>query len=196
VVLDRAVGGLNAAAVEACASAGGIFVWLPVKDALTHRLRNDISTDGAVHVVDADGQLLPEMLAVLESVARHNLILGTGHLGPTEVAAVVPAALRHGIRRVLLNHPLLLGFSMDDLPRLASPGVFFEHCYTPDHPKPFDVGLIAEAVRAIGPDQSLIGDFGLYGVQPNIADALIAWGMPPATVRLLASDTPAKLLEL
>ena len=52
-----------------------------------------------VPVVDDDGALLPETHDVLAAVARHGMVLATGHLGRDEIFAVVDAARRGGRRR-------------------------------------------------------------------------------------------------
>jgi hypothetical protein len=198
VCLDRAVGGMNPAAVECSASAGGMFAWMPTVDAIHHRRINHLSEEGAVHVLDSKGRVLPEAKEVLKAVAERGLVLGTGHLSAPEVEALVETAVEVGVKRVVLNHPLLLGFDVECLRRITglSGGVFIEHCYVPDHPKPFDVGLITAAIESIGAEQSLIADFGMYGKDSNIADALVAYGMPLEQVRHLAINRPATVLGL
>src|SRR3954452_23376365 len=110
IVLNHAVGGLNATAVELAARQGARFVWLPTVSALGEfatveraeangnvpvwvRFERELRAAGApprpVPVLDDRGAPLPELLAVLEVVARHGLVLATGHLSCAEIFPVV-----------------------------------------------------------------------------------------------------------
>lgn len=197
VCLDLAVGGLNPAAVDTCAEWGGRFVWMPTVDARLHRRRNGPEGKPVVEVLSSDGTLLPKAQQVLERVAHHEMVLGTGHLDIEEVKALIPAARHLGLKKIVLNHPLLLDFPLDLLDELTREGdVLVEHCYIPDHEMRFDVGRIVEAVDRLGWERNLIADFGDFGREVNIADALVAQGMDVATVAHLASDVPRRLLSL
>ena len=98
ITLNAGVGGLNAQAVEIAAREGARIVWLPTVDS-----ENEASEDGpkpakqpvwrkiqdefaAAGVASAPVQLTEEGLArVLEVVARHDIVLATGHLGRAEI---------------------------------------------------------------------------------------------------------------
>ena len=117
LTLNCAVGGMNALAVEIAAREGARIVWMPTVDSpaetagrtepkdgdkvpqwarLQHELRSlGLSVD-AVHVTGSDGALLPETRDVLRAIARHGLILATGHLARDDTFAVVDAALERG----------------------------------------------------------------------------------------------------
>src|SRR3954471_12277527 len=92
IVLNHAVGGLNATAVEVAARQGARFVWLPTVSATNEfavveraevngnvpvwvrfelELRAAGAAPRAVPVVDEAGAPLPELRAVLDVVARH-----------------------------------------------------------------------------------------------------------------------------
>ena len=120
LTLNWAVGGMNALAVEIAAREGARIVWMPTVDSpaetagrtepkdgdkvpqwarLQHELRSlGLSVD-AVHVTDPDGGLLPETRDVLRAIARHDLILATGHLARDDTFAVVDGALEEGVAR-------------------------------------------------------------------------------------------------
>jgi hypothetical protein len=196
VCLDLPVGGLNPRAVDVCAKSGGRFVWMPTVDARLHRERNGPEGRPTVAILDERGVLSPAAERVLDRVAFHGLILGTGHLDCAEVTQIVPAARARGIKHVVLNHPLLLDFSLADLESICKGGgVHIEHCYVPDHEKYFDVGRIVECIDRLEPECNLIADYGDYGIQANIADALIAYGVERGVVERMACDLPASLLQ-
>jgi hypothetical protein len=111
IVLNRAVGGMNPAAVEAMAltkGGRGRVVYMPTVDA---EYRN--SGGGAnVVAVSRNGKLLPEVLEVLKVVAKHNLGLTTGHCSPEESLMVIRAAKEVGVNRVYVQHPNHSGMAM------------------------------------------------------------------------------------
>src|SRR4029079_12417465 len=89
--------------VEIAAREGARIVWMPTVDSpaetagrrepqpgdkvpqwakLQHELRGLGFSIEAVEVTDDAGELLPETWLVLETIARHDLLLATPHLGP------------------------------------------------------------------------------------------------------------------
>ena len=47
----------------------------------------------------------PSCSTVLEVVARHDLVLATGHLSRDEIFAVVDAAVDAGVETIVVTHP-------------------------------------------------------------------------------------------
>ena len=157
IALNRAVGGINPVAVEIAAREGARTVWLPTVDSVNEsgeetqfapgakvpvwmELQRELRAAGLelepVAVVDADGAVLPETRAVLRrSVARHGLVLATGHLSRDEIFAVVDAALEEGVGEIVITHPDFpsQSLSIDDQAALASRGALLERCFTTPH---------------------------------------------------------------
>ncbi|MEO7070566.1 MAG: DUF6282 family protein [Nostocoides sp.] len=115
VVLNSPLGGANPDAVEVAARLGGRVVWMPTVSARNHK-RGASSPELSVHrgfelgpveVTDAQGALLPVWHDVLDVVAAHDLLLASGHLSAAETVLLFTAARQHGIRRLLVNHPLM-----------------------------------------------------------------------------------------
>jgi hypothetical protein len=128
IVLNQAVGGMNALAVEIAAREGARTVWMPTVNSINEmkevhgfapgaplpvwmkfelELREAGVAPDPVEVVSRDGKLLPATAAVFAVAARHQLVLATGHLGRDEIFPVVDGAL--GMRdesRVSLAEPL------------------------------------------------------------------------------------------
>ena len=77
-----------------------------------------------VPVVDEQGALLPEAHEVLEVVARHQMVLCTGHLSRDEIFALVDAAVGAGIETIVVTHPEFPSQSVapDDQVELARKG--------------------------------------------------------------------------
>jgi Family of unknown function (DUF6282) len=114
VVLNSAIGGANPDAVEVAARLGGRVVWMPTVSSRTHQAGAS-SPELSVHrgfelapvdVVD-DGALRPEWHDVLDVIAARDLLLASGHLSADETVVLFREARRHGVRRLMVNHPMM-----------------------------------------------------------------------------------------
>lgn len=237
VVLNRAVGGFNPAAVDALAEANKArvgertedpvrsVVWMPTVHAeshLRHNLRRDYLPAWGVDParcreyepgtglsiweggLDEPGPLRPEVHAVLERIAAHDLVLATGHLSRPEVLALVDAAVALGVRRIVVTHAFYQATSLaiNDQVRLAAhPAVCLEYCWSNiafDH---IPIDRYVEAIRAVGPAHALVSsDVG----QPSTETAsaaleafyrgLVARGIPEDHVAEMMIANPHRLL--
>src|SRR5258708_10428352 len=97
VDLNLTVGGINPAAVEymaATTGARGRLVWMSTFDA-ENQVR--FSKENRPFVsVSKDGQLLQATKDVIASIAKHGLVLATGHVSPEEGLMLVREAKRQG----------------------------------------------------------------------------------------------------
>jgi hypothetical protein len=114
VVLNSAIGGANPDAVEVAARLGGRVVWMPTVSSRTHKA-GAYSPELSVHrgfelapvdVVD-DGALRAEWHDVLDVIAARDLLLASGHLSADETVVLFREARRHGVRRLMVNHPMM-----------------------------------------------------------------------------------------
>src|SRR5262245_11860709 len=83
--LNLTVGGMNATAVEHMthvAGGWGRFVWMSTFDA-ENQVRYSKENRPFVRVAE-NGALLPDARAVITTIARHGLVLATGHVSPRE----------------------------------------------------------------------------------------------------------------
>jgi hypothetical protein len=194
ISMNRAVGGMNPLAVEIAAREGARTVWLPTVDAVNEsherdappgakvpvwvRLQLDLREQGleieTVPVVDAGGEVLPDTREVLAMVARHKLLLATGHLGRDEIFAVVDAALEEGVREIVITHP---EFPSQDLSRydqlaLAERGALLERCFTTPHTAKISWEEWIGNIRATGPENSVLStDLGQV-FNPEVEDGM------------------------
>ncbi len=130
LVLNDTVGGLNVAAVKLALAMGAKEIWMPTRSALNHRSYHGES--GGISILDANGGLVPEALAILEAVAQTDCILSTGHLSPREAVVLIHEAKRCGVRKVLVTHPEWAPtfYSFKQQKDLAQLGhVWFERCF-------------------------------------------------------------------
>ena len=142
IVLNSAVGGANPDAVEIAARLGGRVVWMPTVSARTHKA-GAASPELAVHrgfelrlveVLDDAGALRPEWFDVLDAVARHDLLLCSGHLSAAETVVLFTQARRRGVARLLVNHPMMafLGWNEASATALRDLGAYLELGILPD----------------------------------------------------------------
>lgn len=219
VCLNAAVGGLNPLAVEIAAREGARFVWLPTVDAenesptrrspppdaprpawaaLQEELRRTEVPWDPVPVVDGDGRPLPALVDVLRVVARHQLVLATGHLSRDEIFATVEAARAAGVRCVVVTHPDFptQRLSVEDQRALARRGAWLERCFNTAHSGKIAWEELAEVVRSVGVRHSFLSsDLGhVHGPPvedglPLFADRLLALGFTEEEVRTMVLNT-------
>ena len=203
IVLNRAVGGMNAIAVEIAGREGARTVWMPTVDSANERehlaamgpdanlpvwaklefeLRDAGIDADPVAVVDADGAVLPETRDVLAAIARNDMVLATGHLSNEEAGAVVDAAFDAGVRNVVVTHP---DFPSQNMPvhqqvELAGRGAFVERCFTQPHTGKCSWEQWVDGIRAVGAERTVLStDLGQVK-NPPVED-----GLPLMAARLL-----------
>jgi hypothetical protein len=195
IALNRAVGGINPLAVEIAAREGARTVWLPTVDSVNEshereappgakvpvwvKLQLELREQGIeippVPVLDPDvGTVLPELREVLGMIARHNMLLATGHLSRDEIFAVVDAALEEGVRDIVITHPEFPSqdLSVDDQKALADKGALLERCFTTPHTGKVTWERWIENIRVTGPEHSVLStDLGQV-FNPPVEDGM------------------------
>lgn len=198
LTLNRAVGGMNALAVEIAAREGARIVWMPTVDSpaetagrtepkpgdkvpqwarLQHELRRLGLGVEPVHVTGPDGKLLPETRDVLRAIARHGLILATGHLARADTFAVVDGALEEGVAHIVVTHPEFpcQDFSIGDQVELAARGCLIERCLTTPHSGKTTWEHVLDGVRAVGVERTLFSSDLGNPDYPAVEDGLALW---------------------
>lgn len=226
IVLNHALGGLNATAVEVAARQGARIVWLPTVSAPNeHRkvraadpdgnvpvwvrfeleLRAAGATPGPVPVLDDSGAPLPELLDVLGVVARHGLALATGHLSRDEIFAVVDAAVVAGVTTIVVTNPEFPSHRItpDDQVALAGKGALLQRALTTPYTGKCTWQQVFEATRAVGPAHTVWGsDLGQVFNPPVedglalMADQHLAAGFSEEEVRVMAVENTRRLAGL
>ena len=195
ITLNRSVGGLNSVAVEIAAREGARTVWfptvsseneqhevhpapagarVPVWVAFELELRDAGIDPAPVAVVDADGRLLPEAREVLAVIARHDMVLATGHLGRDEIFALVAGAVDAGVRQIVVTHPEFPSqhLSIADQIELASQGALLERCFTTPHTGKVSWEQICRASREVTPGHTVFSSDLGQTFNPPVEDGL------------------------
>jgi hypothetical protein len=194
ISLNRAVGGMNPLAVEIAAREGVRTVWFPTVDSQNEahereappgakvpvwvKVQLELREQGIeidpVPVVDGGGTVLPETRTVLELIARHGLLLATGHLSRDEIFVVVDAASEAGVRDIVVTHPEFpsQALSIEDQRALAERGALLERCFTTPHTGKVSWETWLDNIRAAGPEHSVLStDLG-QSFNPPVEDGM------------------------
>jgi hypothetical protein len=127
-----------------------------------------------VPVVDDAGAVLPETREVLAMIARHGMLLATGHLGRDEIFAIVDAARDEGVQQIVITHPEFPSqdLSVEDQKALVERGALLERCFTTPHTGKIAWETWIDNIRAAGPDNSVLStDLGQI-FNPEVEDGM------------------------
>jgi hypothetical protein len=205
VALNHAVGGLNPQAVKTCAGYGGRCVWLPVGDSSHHR--RVMGQPGGIDVLDASGQVLKEVLEILEIIAERDMVLVLSHQSTRERWRVLQEAKRLGVKRILVDHPQwpLNKMTNAQMREFAAAGAYLGLYWMAAVPNPFNPWVDAQEVLGVitevGTDH-LVGGTDLMQVgNPDpveglrqFMERLLLMGVSHEAVRAIFVHNPAALL--
>jgi hypothetical protein len=205
ISLDLTVGGVNPAAVEWMTKVEGGYgkvVWLPTFDSESQvRLTGDKRPFAPV---TRDGKILPEVLAVIALVAKHDLVLETGHSAPQESLLIIAEAKRQGVKHVLVTHAMASpggSMALGEMREAARLGALLELVHAPLTDE--QLRKEADAIRAIGAASFVISSD--LGQPPNplhtdgllaLYKGLMAQGISAADIDVMSRKNPARLLGL
>jgi hypothetical protein len=205
-VLNRPNGGINPAGVEFMATKikgePGRIVWMPAGDG-EKEVRESKNPNGPFVAVSRNGELLPEVKDVIAIIAKHGLVLASGHIAPVEALMVFREAKRQGVQNMIATHAFDLAGKMtvEQMQEAAKLGAFIEF----DYRNTLEGGRV-EAIRKVGPQFSFLSEFwtkvtapkeygGLDGVGA-FAASMRARGFTDRELDLMFKENPAKALGL
>ena len=219
IVLNSAVGGVNPSAVEwvhRMYGGRGKVVWLPTFESDKH-VKTFSGPNAKGLTVAPNGQVSPEMEAILKIIARENLVLATGHVHPEEIIAVVRKGRELGVRNMLITHGLtnVPGLTMAQAKEVVDMGAMIEICFLqflagPNAPLPFlthwtqiNAKHVAQAAKELGAKSIVVSsDLGQSSnmTHPDGIEAAFAAikkeGVADADIDLMLRKNPARLLGL
>ena len=208
VDLNLSVGGMNPFAVEhMAATTGGYgrFVWMSTFDSEA-QVRYS-KQDRPFVRVSQNGQLLPETRQVIAVIAKHNLVMATGHVSAEEGLMLIREARTQGVQHLVVTHAMLAPIHMSDAQMLeaAKMGAYIEFVYNGllGSYKEFTFKDYARAIRYVGVDHCILASDMGQPANPLHPDGLVALfdglkkeGITQAEINRMAKENPARLLGL
>ncbi|MGW0022563.1 DUF6282 family protein [Rhodococcus sp. NPDC003382] len=209
ICLDHPVGGLNPHAVECALRAGAKVVWLPTissqQDAPA-KVNAFFGVQEGIRVIDADGELLPEVRTILDLITQYDAVLATGHVSTAEHFAV---AREYGTRgRVLVTHAMHATtgprLTIQEVTELAGLGAHIEFAAHTCMGEPSVFADVVAALRRLDAEKVVLAtDYGWTTKVPHPAAGLHSYvnalwdeGVDEDDLRVMTCDTPARLLGM
>src|SRR5712664_1706220 len=217
IVLNGAVGGINARAVEwmwRMQGGHGRVVWFPTFDA-DHHVRRAGTAPAGIRVVDERGAVLPATREVLKVCATQRLVVHTGHSSAEQALAIIAAAREEGCDRIVVTHAQfdVVGMNETQMKEAAAMGAKMELCALgilvgPEaplewmrHSKRVPLAETATLIRNVGAQHFVLGtDLGQTG-NPTPADGLqmfvtglAAEGINREQIQTMGCQIPGALL--
>lgn len=122
------------AAQKAVETSGGLCrcIWMPTLDA-TYQCHYEKRKEKGIPVLDDNGQVLPEVVKVMEICAGADIIFATGHASPEESITLVRKAHEVGVKRIVVTHANSSIWTMtpDQIKLCIDLGAYIEYCYLP-----------------------------------------------------------------
>jgi len=223
ITLNHSVGGLNPVAVEIAGRSGNKIVWFPTVDAANEtagrldggsdklpfwaKIQREIAAAGItrppISVLDPEGKISEETRQCLELIAKHDMILATGHLGRHEIFPLVRLARELGVKRIVITHAEFPSQNLtgDEQRELADIGAIIEHCFTTYHTKKATWETVFANISRTGVERSMLStDLG-QATNPPVAEGfalfaqkLMDAGFARAEINRMAAATPLSLL--
>jgi hypothetical protein len=221
VALNHFVGGLNTLVVDACIRLGGKVVWLPTIHAEHHRdtcgclggfsfqsSAARVTPRRGIRVIDARRRLLPTMREILGLLHDSGVVLATGHLSSSEIAAIHACIRTERLRiPLLINHVLFKTtlLSQRQVAELANSSTWFEIAHLSITPlaRSTSAERIASYIRrtpqaqwVMASDSGQKGNVAAPEALARFAKNLASSGVERDTLRRIMHSNPERLLGL
>ena len=211
-------------AVEIAGRSGNKIVWFPTVDAANEtagrldggsdklpfwaKIQREIAAAGITRppmtVLDAEGKIAEDARQCLELIAKHDMILATGHLGRHEIFPLVKEARACGVKRIIVTHAEFpsQNLTAEEQIALADLGAIIEHCFTTYHTNKSPWETVFTNIRAVGIERTMLAtDLGQKtnpGVAAGFAEfsqRLLDAGFTGKEINLMAATIPAGLVH-
>jgi hypothetical protein len=148
------------------------------------------------------GPPLQALLDVLAVIARHEIVLATGHLSRDEIFTVVDAAVAAGVNTIVVTHPEFPSqrVSPDDQRALAERGALLERAFTTAYTGKCTWDDVFAATRAVGARSTVWGtDLGQRFNPPVedglalMADLFLDAGFSEEEIRIMAVENTRRV---
>ncbi|HLZ73158.1 MAG TPA: DUF6282 family protein [Dehalococcoidia bacterium] len=224
LTLNNSVGGLNPIAVDIAGRLGNKVVWLPTVDSqneleniagqrdesklpywmsIAREMRQLGIAGNWIRMIDDNGKVIDAAMQCLELIARHDMVLATGHISLPELRAVVKAAHELKVQRIIITHaefPTTF-LTIDQHRELQPYGVYFERCFTTPYTGKVAWETVVENIKQVGAETTIIStDLG-QTTNPYVDEGLEIYfgklldaGISERQIERMVRDNPANLL--
>jgi hypothetical protein len=157
--------------------------------------------------VSKNGELLPATKAVIAAIAKHGLVLATGHTSAEEGLMLIREAKRQGVQRIVVTHAMNdpIRMTVPQMQEAAKLGALVEFVggNIGDADGKARMDRFADAIKKIGPEFCILSsDLGQKG-NPLPTDGFAAFlgamkarGLTDQDIDRMARRNPAQLLGL
>lgn len=215
ITLNEWVGGLNPTALDGVAKFDADIVWMPSITSAHHLANADMqmfkSEEGGkagITVLDENGELTEDALAVIDRIAEHGFVVGLSHLGPAEAISFTAEAVDQGVDEFLVQHPHanFLDYSPDQMRTITDLGATLEFHYICTSEMMGNAATIDDYVKAIdvvGPENIVMATDGGATANPPAVEQfkrfildIVDAGVPKDDVETMVKDNPKRIFNL
>lgn len=221
ITLNYAVGGINPFAVDVALKMGARCVWLPTIDAAAQKdyygalggygtkqsfnIPSFYQGVAGISILEPGGELIPEVMQILDLVQKANCILAVGHLTLEEIRALVFAAKQSKFKKMVIDHPHFpfCKHSLDDLKKLVSNGAILNFTFSEVSSKWYAISPeeIAEQIKVLGPQHIVLSSDSGQVHNPLPAEGLRIYfqllleaGVDESEIYTMSHDNPEELV--
>lgn len=218
LALNHQAGGLNPEAVKVAVQMGAKEIWMPTIHA-THYLKNVGAVPmfaamlkagmTGISLLNDDGSLKDEVKKIIDSIAEADVVLASGHVSKEEAFQMVTAAKAGGVKKIVITHPTspMEAYTIQDMKDIVAAGAtMLEHVVndiTHQMKHPIEPEIIADALKAIGPEHSLMSTDSGQVINPAPAESMESYiyemlklDVPADDIYAMTHTNPAMLLDL
>jgi hypothetical protein len=214
VTLNNFVGGMNPDIIYANAVLKSPFiVWFPTVHAKSFLEKskeefrkewisgNDFKSRKSKEIkpvkIVENGKLMKEVLEVLGVVKEFDCILATGHISWEESKKVVEEAVKIGIGRIIITHPIyqLIDMPIEIQKELADRGAFIEQSYSMHAIDRIPYKKIVEQIKVIEADMCILTSDVGQPFNPDPDESLKIFATELIKKRIAKKDIETMLIK-
>lgn len=188
-------------------------IWMPTQNAAYPPTVETNHPGKTIAVVDITGNVLPEVVHVMELCAEADVIFATGHSSPAECLVMARKAKEIGLGKFVITHAnsRIWKLTHDQIKQAVDMGAWIEYCYLPRLWGP-GTGLpnmerqtieeFLSYVRLV-PERSFVStDLGSEGLPDPIEgmrmciEEMVSSDVPQQEIDLLVRLNPARLMKI
>jgi hypothetical protein len=215
ITLNEWVGGMNPTAVDGVANFDADIVWMPSITSAHHLAHAEMQMfEGeekertGITVLDDDGELTEDALAVIDRIAEHGFVVGLAHLSPSEAITLTEEAVDRGVEELLVQHPHanFLNYSHEEMRTITDLGATLEFhyiCTTRMMGNAATVDDYVAAIDAVGSENAVMATDGGATANPPAVEqlkrfirAILDAGVPEGDIETMVKDNPRRIFNL